>query len=327
MIIRRYLMGTLAGAAVLAMGMGCSSDTGDADKPAESTTSDNKVAMNAPMAATPTAEPSEGQVGEAKSDTTLPDAEKPEAPPETKMGSPEAAPGPGLRTGPPPRPQPGGGGGGQNRGFGGGRGGGMAFMLANDSLRKEIGLTDDQVKKFEALMPARGAGAPPGGPNAGGAEMSREERQKQREELQAKIEGILTAPQKKRIQEIQYQMMGFRAFSNPDVVKELGITAEQTKKFEELMPQRGGPSAGGSGGDAPRGGAPGGGPGTGGPGGGDMSPEERAKRRAERMNEFMAVLTPAQKAKWEKMTGKPFQMQFEMRGNNRGGGGGGGRGA
>ena len=199
-------------------------------------------------------------------------------------------------------------GGGQRGGGGGGRGFGLGFLATNDQFKKELGITDEQAKKIQALIPARPQGGAAGGaqaaPAGGGQQMTPEERQKQRDELETKIKAILTPAQKARIQEIQYQMMGARAFSNPDVVKALGITADQTKKIEALMPQR------------PQGGAPGGqaAPGGAAPGGGQqMTPEERQKQREETLNKVLAVLTQAQKAKWTKMTGKPFKFVMPQR--------------
>lgn len=210
--------------------------------------------------------------------------------------------------------------------------GGMMFLLNNDQVKKELGITEDQVKRLAAVMPERGAG---GAPGAGAPDTSPEERQKQREEMQKKIEAILTDQQKSRIQQIQYQMQGPRVFTSPEVSKELGITAEQTRKLEAIVPPRGqgrqggpaGPAAG-----APRSGGPGtgapeaGGPGAGGPGAGaprggqQMSPEDRQKQREEQMKKSLEVLTPAQKAKWESMKGKPFELKFQPRGGNGGGG-------
>jgi len=208
--------------------------------------------------------------------------------------------------------QPGGQGGQGRQGGGGGRGVNIAFLLSNDQFKKELGITADQAKKLAAVIPAPNPGGQggPGGPatgapggQPGGQQQSPEERQKQREELQKKVDAILTSAQKDRVRQIGYQMSGVRAFSNPDVVKALAISADQAAKLEAVMPQRG-----------QGGGAPGGGQ--------QMSPEERQKQREEVMKKALEVLTPDQKAKWEKMKGKPFQFQFQQRGGGMGGPGG-----
>jgi hypothetical protein len=161
----------------------------------------------------------------------------------------------------------------------------MGFFLANDQIKKELGITADQEKKLQALMPQRGQGGGPGSPESG-PQMSADERRKQREELQGKIEAVLTPAQKSRIQQIQYQMMGWRAFTSEEVAKELGITADQAKKLDEISPQGRQPGVAQ-----------------------ELSPEERQKRREERMAKAFAILTAAQRAKWEKMIGKPFEFQ------------------
>lgn len=273
---------------------------------AASTTSEESPAGPSTSVDVKAAPGSEGKESDAKSAETAP-----AAPP--NRGGPPGSPG---GQGGPVRPSgPGGPGGpGGGRGFGGGfgrGGGGSLFMLANDQIKKELGISDEQSKKLQALMPAPGGpggpgGGPGGGPNAGGGR-SPEEMQKQREEMQKKVDAILTDAQKTRMKEIQYQLMGSRAFTNPEVVKVLGITEAQSKELEALNPQRGQGAQGGGGGQ----------------GGSQMTPEERQKRREERMKKSLEVLTDAQRAKWQKMIGKPFEFQFQPRGGggNRGGGG------
>lgn len=200
----------------------------------------------------------------------------------------------------------------------------MAFILNNEQIRKELGITGEQAKKIEAAMPQRAAGGGNAAPPVG--EPSQADREKQREELQAKIDAILTPAQKTRIQQIQLQMAGARALTSPEIAKDLGLSSEQTKKIEEIVPQRvpGGPQAGG--GQGGRQNAPGGGgfssPGAQGGGGQRMTPEERQKQREDQLKKVNEVLTPEQRAKWEAMKGKPFEMKFQPRGNTGQGGGG-----
>jgi hypothetical protein len=185
----------------------------------------------------------------------------------------------------------------------GGRGFNIAMMLGNEQVRalvqKELSLSDDQVTKLQALAPQ---------PGAGQQDMSDEERAKQREELQKKINDVLNPAQEQRVKEIQLQMRGTRALTSDEVVKELGLSAKQVTDIEAaLQVQR---------------------PQGGGPGGAQPSDEDRQKM----MEEFqkareaanakaLAVLTPAQKSKWEKMLGKKFEMPMMGGFGGRAGGG------
>lgn len=197
----------------------------------------------------------------------------------------------------PGRPGPGGG--------GGTRGMGLGFLLAMEPVKKELGLTNDQVTKIQAAIPQ------------GMREMSPEDRTKAIEKMQADIKKVLKPEQYKRMQELQYQAMGTRGLTNPQVVKELGLSEDQVKKIEEALnvPR---PQATGNQGEQP-------------------SEEEitkmreaRAKAREAANAKALAVLTPEQKKKWDAMLGKKFE--FPQMG---GGGGmqrpsqpaGGGRGA
>lgn len=217
------------------------------------------------------------------------DAAKSEEP--AKKDAPSAEPPRNAQRGNPPGDRPGGQPqGGAGRGGGSGFGGGLAFLLGSEEVRKELNLTDDQIKKIQAAMPQRPA------QGQGGSGPSREEMQALFAEAQKKIEAVLTPAQKSRIRELQYQAMGLRAFTNEAVVKELGLSEDQVEKIRGLLPQR---RQGGEGG----------------PGAGqNVTPEERQKQRAEAMKKALEVLKPDQRAKWEKMIGKPFHFPAPSRG-------------
>lgn len=180
-------------------------------------------------------------------------------------------------------------------------------MLGNETARglikTELKLTDEQIKKLTALTPAQ--------PAEGAAQPTQEERQKQRDELQKKIAAILTPAQNTRVKEIQLQMQGTRALTSDEVVKELGLSEKQVADIEAAR-ESGRPQGGGQQ-----------------PGGTPPTPEERqkmmeaiTKAREESNKKVLAVLTPAQKAKWEKMLGKKFEMPMPQMGGGapRGGG-------
>lgn len=266
----------LALLAGLAIGCAPSSTPGDAGTAEKN--DDTKVAQNDTSAGQGQAESS---VPEAVSNDQL----EPKAPtdgekkPETQGTQPSAPPQGGQQPG------------GRQGGFGGRRGGGfnIAMMLGNEQVRaliqKELSLTDDQVTKLQALAPQ---------PGGGQQDMTDEERAKQREELQKKINDVLNPAQEQRVKEIQLQVRGTRALTSDEVVKELGLSAKQVADIEAAL-------------DVPR------------PqqqqGGAQPSDEERQKMMAEFQKareaanaKALAVLTPAQKAKWEKMLGKKFEM-------------------
>lgn len=294
---------TLFLAALACIVAGCSTPSdkqpsAEADSPQPTET----VALNSGAAADPAATTPEAQP-ETKADTPA------SAPAADAAKPPAAAPKPGDAAKlAPPRPAPtggegvraeqrGGAQGGQGGGRQGGRGMNIGFLLRNEPFKKELNLTDDQIKKIEAAIPAQGQG--------GGQDTTPEERQKQRAEIQKKIEAVLKPEQVKRLKQLELQMGGTRALTRDAVAKELGLSADQVKRIEAaLQVQR--PQGG-------QGGAPGAGA------GGGFDREAFMKLREEADKKAMAVLTPAQKTQWEAMLGKKFVFQMPQRG---GGGGG-----
>lgn len=106
----------------------------------------------------------------------------------------------------------------------------------------------------------------------------------------------LTAAQKKRMKEINLQMMGTRAILTDDVSSELGISDSQKKQIQEI--QRSAVSSGfrslfrrGQGGERPN----------------LDSIRKRIEEAREKMDKKVyGVLTISQRAKFEKMKGKPI---------------------
>ena len=208
--------------------------------------------------------------------------------------------------------------------FGGGFGGGS--LLDNQSVQKELKLTDDQIKKVK--------------------EVTQSVREKHREELDAlrkqgpqadrekmqelfrtigedtnkALADVLKPEQSKRYKEITLQQRGAQAFNDEEVQKTLKLTDEQKEKIKtinedaakerrELFPPRGG--AGGAGGGAGR-----------------PNPaafeEMRKKMEAlnkETMEKVTAVLTDDQKKAWKDLVGAPFEIKFEPPQGRPGGGG------
>lgn len=213
-------------------------------------------------------------------------------------------------------------------------GGGLAplsMLVQRPDVQKDLGVNDAQKEKLAALRPQRGPGGPGGGAAGGqrgqggqGGQAGQGQRgqggqggppdfqamQRQRAEQDKRVQEILTPAQFKRLGEIRIQLAGVMAALDPDIQKALGVTADQKKKLDELMPRPGqggpggpgGPGQRGQGGQAGQGGQRGqggqGGPPAAGPRGGDM--------RAEMESKINAILTDAQKSSLKTMGGKKF---------------------
>lgn len=136
----------------------------------------------------------------------------------------------------------GGGGRGQGRFMQMGRGGGGALMLVNrKDVQADLKLSEDQIKKINDLrdkmqedmrsmfqnMQASGGG--------GDRQAMQDSMKKMNDEYKAKLDGILSADQQKRVKEINVQLQKNRAIMDPDVQKELGITSEQKSKIDDLQ--------------------------------------------------------------------------------------------
>lgn len=167
--------------------------------------------------------------------------------------------------------QQGGPGGGGGQRFGGGQGGRMnsmmmspVFLIGREDVQKDLKLTDEQKTKLAALRESTpmmnrggrgGGGAAGGGRGAGGGGgqgggggragaggggagqgggFDPAEMEKQLKEAEAKINEILTDEQEVRIKQIGVQLQGGRALMNENIQKELGMTADQKKKVNDL---------------------------------------------------------------------------------------------
>lgn len=204
----------------------------------------------------------------------------------------------------------------QGRGFGRGGFGGVtkALLLRNEDVQKELDLVDDQKEQLGKIAEEGRGGR--GGRGAFNQDATPEERAKALEELRArqqetekKVEAVLTAPQKTRLNEIWLQAAGTAALSNPEIAKELGISDEQKTKLdavrqESLTAMR----------EAFQGGGP-------------PDREEMQKLRKEADDKVLAVLSADQRSKLEKMKGKKVDFElnvFGRGGRGRRGGGAGG---
>lgn len=157
----------------------------------------------------------------------------------------------------------------------------------------------------------------PGGRGQGGPgrpPMDQEQMRKHAEEMDAKIKGILSDSQFKRYKELGLQMQGPAALAQKDLAEKIGLSEAQRLQIrgilEEGRPRFEGPSEGGQ----------------------PPDPESMRKMmdqaRDANNKKILAVLTSAQRTKWDSMLGQPFKFE-QMQGGpgfGRGPGGQGGPG-
>jgi Spy/CpxP family protein refolding chaperone len=177
----------------------------------------------------------------------------------------------------------------QRQGAGGGGGMSSVQLLGQKSVQEELKLTDDQVKKVTDLTQKQRELF------RGVQDLSQEERAKKMQELQKEnqkaVADILKPEQAKRLKQITLQLRGGRALTDPEVAKELGLTAEQKQKVKEIQDETAKETAKLR--DA------------------GLDRQEAAKKRQEitkSSNEKLTgILTADQKTKWKEMTGEPFK--------------------
>jgi len=192
------------------------------------------------------------------------------------------------------------------RGFGGGFGGPGA-LLNNPGVQKEIKLTEDQLKKYEAFN--KGNESKRQEIREAFQNMDREKAQEIQKELTAAtdkfIKETLNADQSKRLKQIQRQSMGPNAFTNEEVAKELKLTDEQKEGIKKVVEDLGSQSKEAFSGI-------------------DFQDQEARTAafkkiqgfRTEATDKITKMLTADQKKVWKDLTGDKFEVQF---GPGRGG--------
>jgi Spy/CpxP family protein refolding chaperone len=209
------------------------------------------------------------------------------------------------------------------RGPGGGGRFGGGSLLDNQSVQKELKLTDDQIKKVKEItqsvrdkhkeeLDALGKQGP---------QADREKRQELfrtiREETNKALVDVLKPEQSKRFKEITLKQRGAQAFNDEEVQKTLNLTDEQkdkiktinedaSKEMRELFPRRGGAGGGGARPD---------------PAAFEEMRKKMAALNKETMEKATAVLTDDQKKAWKDLVGAPFEIKFEPPQGRPGGGG------
>jgi Spy/CpxP family protein refolding chaperone len=185
-------------------------------------------------------------------------------------------------------------------GFGGGMGGGgVANLIANPGVQKELKLTSEQIEKATALAASTREQMTELRSKLEGLE-GKELNDKRTElmkpiteENTKKIKGFLKDGQYTRLTEIDLQQRGATALTDPAIAKKLSVTDEQATKvksiladqqseMQELRQSAGNDFAA-------------------------MMPKIQALRK-ETNSKVMALMSADQKKTWKEMTGEPFEV-------------------
>jgi Spy/CpxP family protein refolding chaperone len=194
-------------------------------------------------------------------------------------------------------------------------------LLQNEKVQTEIDLLDDQkteIRKVNDESRERMRSVFQGVGNF--REASEEEREKMQREMGEKmqantketvkrLEGILLPPQTARLKEISLQVRGTGALSDPEVEKQLGISAQQKEQLEKVREEQGEKMRALFTGDNR-----------------DQAREKMTELRKESTDRTLAVLSAEQRDKLEKMKGKPIDADLEELRRGGFGGAAGGRG-
>ncbi|GBC90668.1 MAG: hypothetical protein N2045_10225 [Fimbriimonadales bacterium] len=162
------------------------------------------------------------------------------------------------------------------------------MLLMRPDVQRELNLTEQQKAKINEMQQAMRVAMqelrnlPP------------DQRRQRMEEIRQKNDPttVLTDAQKKRLRELELQWQGPMALMNPEIAREVGLTQEQQSKIQGILQEQF---------QAMRERFQ--------QGGGQPDPQAFEKARQELENKILAVLTPAQREKWNQMLGKPFQFE------------------
>jgi Spy/CpxP family protein refolding chaperone len=192
---------------------------------------------------------------------------------------------------------------GQRKGGGFGRGGfgGPGMLLNNKGVQKELKMTDDQTKKVtDAFKEVQDKHRDE---FAGLQDLQGDERREKMQEIMKKvneeqtkvISEVLSADQVKRLNQIELQNSGPRAFTQEKVQKDLKLTDDQKDKIKTIADDLNQEMQGLRG------------------GGGDFQEnmKKMASMRKEAVEKITAVLTDDQKKAWKELTGEPYEVKFE----------------
>jgi len=204
-------------------------------------------------------------------------------------------------------------------------------LLGSDQVRGELKITEEQGKKIDPILAAYREGSR--GAFSSLRDLSPEEREKKREEMTKKVDELrkkaegqidaaLDEGQRTRLSEIALQQQGVDGLVGENVVASLKLSPEQVDKIKAAAKTR----------DeevrklmSPRGGS--GRPGGGDDGGGAELRDKMQKIRKQADDSALAVLSKEQQEAFDKLKGKPFELDRASLFRGGRGGGGGRRGA
>ncbi len=189
----------------------------------------------------------------------------------------------------------------------GGFGGGAAAFLMAPNVQKDLKLTDAQVGKVQdALREIREKHE---GDYSALRDASPDERWAKMATLNETVSDevkkalSLSAEQSKRFDQISFQAQGVQAFANATVAEKLNLTNEQKSKVREIVEATRSSFAGAFNKDASE----------------QERTQARNKRAAtqkENMTKVQALLTDDQKKAWKELTGEPIEIQYPARRSN-----------
>jgi len=197
------------------------------------------------------------------------------------------------------------------QGRGGGRfgGGGLAQLLGNSGVQKELKLEDQQVEKAKQLAEKTSEKLREARQSFQG--LDQDERRTKMQELNREVNAttlkavgeFLKPEQVARLKQISLQVRGVQAFNDPEVQKKLNLTDSQKSDFQAIAQE----SMEGARGLFSQ----------------DQSPEEREAAtkkigalRKEALTKAEAKLNDEQQKTWKELLGAPFEFRPDPRPNN-----------
>jgi hypothetical protein len=180
--------------------------------------------------------------------------------------------------------------------------GGLAGLLTNPSVKKELKLTDDQLTKVQDALGKVQEKHKDSFTKF--LQMSKEEQRKVvrsfTEDYNKAVASVLDANQVKRFKQIQWQLAGVGALEDPELQKSLKLSDDQQKKltamFEEFSKKVQELSQGGN---------------------VEGQREKFEKIRKDTEEKANGVLTDEQKKQWKEMQGEPFKLEPQRPGGGR----------
>jgi Spy/CpxP family protein refolding chaperone len=188
--------------------------------------------------------------------------------------------------------------------------GGPGALVNNSGVQKELNLTEEQIQKSrDVLQKVREKHQDEFEKMR---DMDPEERREKGQQLMKavgdemikELSDVLSADQIKRLKQIGLQQRGPQAFLDPEVEKSLKLTDDQKRAIKTIADDAGREmrevfqNAQGNFQEAM---------------------QKVGAMRKEAMNKVVAVLNDQQKDAWKDLTGKPFEVRFEGRGQRGGG--------